>query len=222
MSTGYPYPIPWRLLPANIFLTLYCIYKYLSDPIRRGVARQLLGRTGVELRTMVDLFTGGGGGQSVGPKILVSSWAELDFDLGTIPDHVVPCGPIVQVSRAVAEAEPELEAWMSRGPVIYVNLGSMCMLTEDRAVGLARGLRDFVRGDPAAERMQILWKIKKQGEYDVGPGSRLYDVLGPSIESGSVRIVDWLVTEPMAILQSGHVRCSVHHGGANSYNEAVV
>ncbi|KAK3294448.1 uncharacterized protein B0H64DRAFT_418347 [Chaetomium fimeti] len=38
---------------------------------------------------------------------------------------------------------------------------------------------------------------------------------------GVVRIVDWLEAEPMAVLETGVVVCAVHHGGANSFLEAV-
>ena len=44
--------------------------------------------------------------------------------------------------------------------------------------------------------------------------------LGPEWES-HVRITDWLIAEPISILKSGGIVCSVNHGGANSYFEAV-
>jgi hypothetical protein len=36
-----------------------------------------------------------------------------------------------------------------------------------------------------------------------------------------VRIESWLKAEPGAIIESGHVICSVNHGGANSWNEGI-
>ncbi|KAK1775966.1 hypothetical protein QBC45DRAFT_453586 [Copromyces sp. CBS 386.78] len=51
--------------------------------------------------------------------------------------------------------------------------------------------------------------------------SLIYSILGPDIESGTVRIVDWFQAEPTAILQSGDLVCAVHHGGANSFLETV-
>jgi hydrogenase maturation factor len=46
-------------------------------------------------------------------------------------------------------------------------------------------------------------------------------VLGEEVKAGVVRVVDWLEAEPMAVLESGVVVCAVHHGGANSFLEAV-
>ncbi|KAH7630574.1 hypothetical protein B0T09DRAFT_398181 [Sordaria sp. MPI-SDFR-AT-0083] len=51
--------------------------------------------------------------------------------------------------------------------------------------------------------------------------SPIYSILGPDIESGTVRIVNWFQAEPTAILQSGDLVCAVHHGGANSFLETV-
>lgn len=51
--------------------------------------------------------------------------------------------------------------------------------------------------------------------------SPIYSILGPEIESGTVRIVNWFQAEPTAILQSGNLVCAVHHGGANSFLETV-
>ncbi|KAK6066196.1 UDP-glucoronosyl and UDP-glucosyl transferase [Seiridium cupressi] len=69
--------------------------------------------------------------------------------------------------------------------------------------------------------LQILWKLKRYGNFETGTGSKIHDVLGQEIDNDLVRIVDWLQEQPSAILQSGHIACSIHHGGANSYNEAA-
>jgi hypothetical protein len=46
-------------------------------------------------------------------------------------------------------------------------------------------------------------------------------ILEKGIKEGRVRIETWLKAEPNALLGSGNVVASVHHGGANSYFEAV-
>jgi hypothetical protein len=58
------------------------------------------------------------------------------------------------------------------------------------------------------------------GEGGVERG--LKEVLGREMDEDRVRVVGWLEAEPAAVLTTGRVVCSVHHGGANSYYEAVV
>lgn len=158
-----------------------------------------------------------------GVRILVSSLPELDFPL-IIPDYVIPCGPILRDASTITESDPALEDWLSRGPTIYLNLGSICPVTEDQAVELASALKivlDTLRLQPKAQSFQVLWKLKRLGDYEVsGPGCPIGKALGHS-NRDLVEIVDWIQVEPIAILQSGHAACSIHHGGANSFNEAV-
>ncbi|KAH6713846.1 hypothetical protein BKA61DRAFT_735430 [Leptodontidium sp. MPI-SDFR-AT-0119] len=39
--------------------------------------------------------------------------------------------------------------------------------------------------------------------------------------SGRIRIAEWLSVDPLAILETGLIACSVHHGGSNSFHEAL-
>lgn len=159
-----------------------------------------------------------------GVKILVSSLPELDFPL-LIPDYVIPCGPILRDASPISESDPALEDWLSRGPTIYLNLGSICPVAEDQAIELASALKivlDKLRVQPKAQNFQVLWKLKRLGNYKVlEPDCSIGKVLSQYINADLVRIVDWIQVEPIAILQTGHAVCSIHHGGANSFNEAV-
>lgn len=73
-----------------------------------------------------------------------------------------------------------------------------------------------------APGLQVLWKLSKLGQYSTDSGSKMHEILNHWVDAGWVRIVDWLQPEPIAVLESGHVACIVHHGGANSFNEAVM
>lgn len=41
------------------------------------------------------------------------------------------------------------------------------------------------------------------------------------IQNDRVKVLSWLPVEPISVLQSGRVVCMVHHGGSNSYHEAI-
>ncbi|KAK3386193.1 hypothetical protein B0H63DRAFT_544825 [Podospora didyma] len=219
MFSGFSYPVPWYLKPLNILYILYVVSAYLRFDRRRETVKYLAQHMGAKLRTPIDLSRD----RPVDLKLVVGCLAELDFPGIHIPAHVVPCGPIIRDSSGppISEADSELCAWLAKRPTLYVNLGTLCQLDEDRAVELARALRLVLVQAP--QDFQVLWKLKKFGEYGtVNAGCRIHDVLGKFIDADLVRIVGWLVPEPISILWTGHVACSVHQGGANSYYEAII
>jgi hypothetical protein len=150
----------------------------------------------------------------------VGTLPELDFPLA-VPDDILPCGPIIRAAPALSSTDPELAHWLSRRRTIYINMGSICRVREDRAAELALALRIIL--DREKQHLQVLWKLAKDGEYTtLEAGGRIYETLRQEISAGLVRIVDCIEAEPIAILQSGNIACSVHHGGANSFNEAIM
>lgn len=156
-----------------------------------------------------------------GLKIILPSNAAVDFPFSVVPSHIVSCGPIVRPAPPVEEVDPDLAAWLKRRPTVYVNLGTHASYDDDTAAQLAGALRVLlVEGKKKGEELQVLWKLKKQ-EEDKQPGfTTLLALIGPEWKD-HVRIVEWLHAEPISILESGSVICSVNHGGANSYFEAV-
>ncbi len=112
-----------------------------------------------------------------------------------------------------AENDPEFAAWLQRRPTVLINLGSHTLSESSDAVELAKGVR-VVLG--RHQDLQFLWKLQSVLTDD------LKAILGAEIEGdGRVKIRNWLDMDPVSLLQSGHVICSVHHGGANSFYEAV-
>lgn len=120
--------------------------------------------------------------------------------------------------------DPELEEWLAQGPTVYANLGTQFKLTAAEALEFALALRDLL--DAADKKLQILWKLKQTTDDfsrdDDSEWKAVRDALRPEMEADRVRIVQWVEADPCAVLQSGHIVCSVHRGGANSHHEALV
>ncbi|KAH7014863.1 family 1 glycosyltransferase [Ilyonectria destructans] len=221
LFSRFSYPIPWYLKPINVLYILFAVYSFEKDPHRREVQEYLSSQAGMTLRTPVDLLRD----RPDGLKILVSTLPELDFPV-YVPPHVIPCGPILRIAPPISETDPTLESWLANGPTVYFNLGSLCSIAEDQAVEIALALKsvlDTVNQQSGDSHLQVLWKLKKHGEYEVyEEGCKIQEILGKELQADIVRIVDWVLAEPISVLTSGHIACSVHHGGANSYNESVV
>ncbi|RCI11516.1 hypothetical protein L249_7712 [Ophiocordyceps polyrhachis-furcata BCC 54312] len=217
--SGYSYPVPLHLIPLNVCFLVYLIYIWRTDARRREVAAHLQAETGAVLRTALDLLQN----RPPGLKILVSSYPELDIPL-VVPPFVHPCGPIVRCSRAVADADPKLLTWLARGPTIYVNLGSLVWFDAEQTTEMAQALRLVVdtleKG--AYPGIQLLWKLKADKACKAELETLARSLLNSQAKDGRVKIVDWIQAEPLSVLKSGHVVCSVNHGGASSFNEAIV
>ena len=204
----------------NIFFMFFTVYTFMNDERRNGIEKYLKDKTGATLRTPIDLMRNRGPGM----KILVGSQQEVDFPLVVAKD-IYPCGPIYLETSPVATADPGLDSWLKKGPTIYVNMGSLVRVSEERAVELATGLAVILEtlGDkPGLPQYQVLWKIMRLDDYHLsGAESKVESVLRKWIEADVARIVEWFPADPSTILKTGHIVCSVHHGGANSYHEAV-
>ncbi|ATY60572.1 diacylglycerol o-acyltransferase [Cordyceps militaris] len=222
LMSGYDYPVPWHQKPLNIFHYLHMVYQILNEPGLAETKRYVEEKTGKPMRSLMNT------GKSLPDyvKIFVGTLPELDFPVTSHP-RIVPCGPIISEAPPISASDPKLAAWLANGPTIYVNLGSLFKLKEDWAVELASGLSmamDQLQGKALdGPPMQVLWKLQKDGEYDAtGPNAKIRAAFGDKMGGGLVRIVDWLESPPLAVLQSGNIACAVHHGGASSYNEAIL
>ena len=149
-----------------------------------------------------------------GIHYLCPSALESEFHVDYIPPNVHPCGPITLIVQPVSESDPELAAWLKRRPTILLNLGSHMESDGKDVTAMATGLRIVL--DRCAN-LQVLWKLKSKVEMM----DNLTKILGTELLAGIVRVEPWLAVDPIAILRSGNVICSVHHGGVNSYFEAV-
>ncbi|PHH88863.1 hypothetical protein CDD83_6953 [Cordyceps sp. RAO-2017] len=222
LFSGFSYPVPWTQVPLNLFYNLYAGVSWITSKNRKEAQEQLRSEAGASLVTPLDLVCR----IPRNLKILVSGLPELDFPLA-LPSHIFPCGPIVRKSASVSDVDTDLEAWLARGPTIYINMGTLFRTTETQAIEIAKALQIVLASTKeqksVVSRFQVLWKLRKSQNDQAATASHgVHDILGHDIESDRVRIVDWIAVEPISVLQTGHIICSVHHGGANSFNEAVI
>lgn len=158
-----------------------------------------------------------------GLKIILPSNADVDFPFSVVPDHLVSCGPIVRSVRPVAEIDGELAEWLQQRPTVYINLGTHVLYDEATTLQLAEAVKSLL--DEAKQKnqeLQVLWKLNKGQAASEGKEGQANWISKAGYDGHNrIRIVDWLRPEPISVLESGSVVCSVNHGGANSYFEAV-
>lgn len=245
IGSALPYPVPWSQMAANIGLTLILAMTMLTDTYMKTTTKLLQEQTKndkLQIITLADL--GVVYAPPPGVQIVVAFSEDLDYPISVIPPHISksncgcrlatdfdchslthvtgPCGPVVRHAHKLAVADHELEKWLARGPTVYANLGSQFRVTAAEALEFALGLRDLL--DAASSNLQILWKLKRAttGFSWDGEWGAVREAVLAEMEAGRVRIVGWVQADPCAVLQSGHIVCSVHHGGANSHHEALV
>ena len=131
-------------------------------------------------------------------------------------EHVVSCGPIVLDVAPASTQDPKLARWLKRAPTMLINLGKSVKYDVHMAAAMIQAIdRTLV----AKADVQVLWKFKKNGDYD-------FEVLLLPVQShianGRLKIETWLKADPTSILQTGDVAVSVHHGGANCFYETVL
>jgi hypothetical protein len=148
---------------------------------------------------------------------LIPTALECDFRFPYISENVTCCGLILLGSPSLSELDPELEIWLQKGPTLLFNLRSNKVSDTTLSRSLATAMRILLDQDP---RVQILWELRPDRGNETKEAS-IDDILSKETQSERVRIRGWLKAEPGAMLRSGLIVCSVHHGGADSYYEAV-
>lgn len=164
-----------------------------------------------------------------GVKYLVANLPEVEFPLTKIPPHIIPCGPMIRPAPSVAEVDRSLADWIAGGPTVYINLGTHAKTTERTAVEIAISINHLLEvasqhtntSDTklALSSLRVLWKLtRKPPLYD---NTSIALILGEHLAADRVRILPWLVPEPSSLLSEPGLIWAVHHGGANSFLEAV-
>lgn len=153
--------------------------------------------------------------------VILASRPEYEYPC-FLPRKFILCGPIIRPFAPIAEEHPDLAHWLAQCPTVLINLGSIAQFSPiiEREFASAVRLILEVRG-----RAQVLWKLPRPAA-STSPSGKITDpealeILSYFLDQDRLRTVTWLPMEPSCLLQSGHVKCVVHHGGANSYHEAI-
>ncbi|KAJ4011013.1 hypothetical protein NW752_007449 [Fusarium irregulare] len=233
--SALPYPIPWSLVPVNIAFSFVAGYTLITDKRLKG-ATEILHKEvdrSIQLMTMMEL----GVLKPAPPNlpILVANSPDIDYPFSVIPPQLTSCGPIVRAAPRLADVDPDLAEWLSRGPTVYVNMGTHHKSNPTEAYEMARALNAVLEKDEewgsTEKPLQVLWKIGRKSDQKpcnaVEPDSYLgewlwvTDTLHKFIKLDRARVTDWLVAEPKSVLESKNIVCSVNHGGANSFHEGL-
>ena len=141
---------------------------------------------------------------------------EAGLPVTKIPENVTACGPVVLDVAPAEQQDPELVAWLSRAPTVLINLGSSVKYTEAMARAMTEALVPVFESTDA----QVLWKFRKTGHYE--SENRFREPVEKYIQSGRLRLEEWLHVDPVSLMNTGLITVSVHHGGANCYYETVL
>lgn len=210
-STGFPYPLPWGKIPENI--SCYLTSKQCQSHPKVQALNQARYAHGIKPDPLGSFTPFADGVPQITPSL-----PAVDLPMSNIPSNVFDCGPILVASPPIESSDPDLLAWLKRAPTVLVSLGTHFEAYAETVREQAIGLRVLLEARPD---IQVLWKLKREATSEKSGQENLDSILGQFIESGRVRIESWLNADPVAILRSGHIACSVHHGGANSYFEAT-
>ncbi|KAI4847747.1 UDP-glucoronosyl and UDP-glucosyl transferase family protein [Aureobasidium sp. EXF-8845] len=121
--------------------------------------------------------------------------------------------PIIRPFEPLSDTDPKLDTWLQQGPTVLINLGSHIVADQHLAAEFAAGTKMLLDRRPD---IQVLWKLKTKDNL----GDALH-VIANEIEQKRVWIEPWLPAQPITILMTGNIVCMVHHGGSNSYHEAI-
>ncbi|KAK8100035.1 hypothetical protein PG999_010409 [Apiospora kogelbergensis] len=210
LSSNLPFPIPWSKIPLNVVHSLVMRYGLSWTPKLRSTKAYVLSN-GVRHTRSSDFY------DIYRPDTpwITQTLPEASLPVDYIPPNVTCTGPIVSYSPPLAEQDSELAAWLQNGPTVLINLGNTVSYDEKRAGAFIGALSSLLESRLS---LQVLWKFQKAGAYsdDVFGAVRKY------MDSGRLRVVSWLEAGPVALLETGHVKAFVHHGGAGSYYDGII
>ncbi|KAL0933327.1 UDP-glucoronosyl and UDP-glucosyl transferase [Colletotrichum truncatum] len=204
IGTDFTYPLSWNKVPENILVAVLAIFTFLRKPVQ-APSPQCLQEHGIR----------GVNGPMTDPGVM---WITPDMPGASIAVHPVPSnanqvGPIVLDVAPAVEQHYEITQWLKKAPTVYVNLGSLFKYDEERANIMAQALKSLLD----STSVQVLWKMGEIDQFRVEVEGELQS----HIDQERVVIRKWVEIDATALMMTGNVVCFAHHGGANSFNEAL-
>ncbi|KAL4933200.1 Diacylglycerol acyltransferase family [Aspergillus undulatus] len=211
-GTGFAYPLPIHQIPLNTMAVLKTAKMYHGSGRRREIRdwrikHKIHGRFPFADGWMPNRLH------------LSPALKELDWPMD-VPDNVVACGPILLPVASVKTQDPEMFDWLHRAPTVLINLGTLYAPSPSVVLEIATGVKSFL-ASCTDRKIQVLWKLPKHPHDQDEIYNQSITPLQKELDSDQVRILSWFQVEPLAMLQTGQIVCSVHHGGANSWYEAI-
>jgi hypothetical protein len=206
LGSGLPYPVPWSKIPENILLNLRFISTMLYMPDVKEKQEFLRSKGIKDPINFLRLHR---------PDVpwLSQTMPEAAWPVDVVPQNVTCTGPMTLEVSTVAEQDKGLATWLEGSRTVLINLGSGYKWLEPHTIAMAQAVASILQDT----HVQILWKFRKETEYD----NTFMDSLAPFVKSGRLRIERWLAADPPSLLESGHIVASVHHGGSGCYHEAI-
>nr|A0A411KZY6.1 RecName: Full=Glycosyltransferase buaB; AltName: Full=Burnettramic acids biosynthesis cluster protein B [Aspergillus burnettii]QBE85641.1 BuaB [Aspergillus burnettii] len=214
ISSGLPCPLPLFLIIINFYLIFKLVlHTFLSKRVQTLTKwRNHIGIPG-DLTTIYANFN---------EKVpwLLPSIPQSDFPL-KIPTNVTGCGPIIPPFESVAHNPTA--SWLAQRPTILFNLGSHMKYKLTDAQQVVTALSMVLHTYPD---MQILWKCElshddpSSKEPESSDSSAIQDLI-PAELTDRIRVTSWITPSPMSILAHDSTIMYVHHGGSNSFHEAL-
>jgi hypothetical protein len=205
LGSGYPYPVPWSLIPANIYINFKIIRGMIYLP-NVAAKRRFLEKKGV--KRPIDFM----GLYRPDVPWLTQTLPGAHLPLLTIPRNVTLTGPINLAGlEEKSSAAKELLDW-TKMPTVLISLGSGFKYDEYQARVMLEAMQNILE----ETEVQILWKMDKLEPFD---DQFLKAAMRDS--AGRLRIEKWLEVEPPTLLQEGHILAFVHHGGSGSYHDSI-
>jgi len=212
MGSGFPFPVPLRLIPQNIYLNI----RFISSLIRMpaiAAKRAFLASHGVP-----DPINFYGLHRPDVPWITQTAPAAtipVDF----IPQNVTCTGPITLSATSAQESQEsqDLLQWLRRKPTVLINLGSAFTYSRSQTRQMAEAIRRVL--ETTTDGLQVLWKFKVSD--NIADDFDWEALVAPLRASGRVRVSRWLSVDPAVLLEEENVVAFVTHGGANAFHESV-
>jgi hypothetical protein len=148
-ASGYTYPLPRRRKPANLYLNFRLMHKFLTsshlNPITEARKKGGMNYKFPGLKSYEEKVT-----------YILPATPESDFPC-PVPSNIVCCGPIILPSAPLSTVDPDLDAWLQKGPTVLLSLGSSLRTSIGHAQELAIGIQIFLDENTTH---QVLWKLK--------------------------------------------------------------